>query len=144
MCTVRCPIQVEVQGNRVNFIQGNPHRGTGGALCARGGAGAALIEDSERPQYPMIRTGNRGEGQWRQASWEEALDYTASRLKEVMGTWGGKTVLFSDRGGPFRDLHQAFVRGIGSPTIPTTILPVPEMSARGAPGIRLRAQGTGL
>ena len=32
-----------------------------------------------------------------------------------MGRYGRKTVLFSDRGGPFRDLHQAFMRGLGSP-----------------------------
>ncbi|MGO8763487.1 MAG: molybdopterin-dependent oxidoreductase [Desulfobaccales bacterium] len=116
MCTVRCPIQVEVVRNRVSFVQGNPHAaGINGALCARGGAGQALSEDRERPQYPLIRTGARGEGQWRQASWGEALDYTAGRLKEVMGRYGPKTVLFSDRGGPFRDLHQAFMRGVGSP-----------------------------
>jgi thiosulfate reductase/polysulfide reductase chain A len=28
---------------------------------------------------------------------------------------GERSVLFSDRGGPFTDLHQAFVRGLGSP-----------------------------
>jgi hypothetical protein len=67
MCTVRCPIQVEVIGDRIKFIQGNPHAaGLEGALCARGGAGLALVEDEERPQYPLIRTGKRGEGQWRQ------------------------------------------------------------------------------
>jgi len=116
MCTVRCPIQVEVRDNRAVFIQGNPHApGIEKALCARGSAGLALLEDTERPQYPMIRAGARGEGQWRRVSWEEALDYTAARLKEVMEKYGGKSVLFSDRGGPFRDLHQALVRGLGSP-----------------------------
>jgi thiosulfate reductase/polysulfide reductase chain A len=116
MCTVRCPIQVEVRDNRAVFIQGNPHApGIEKALCARGSAGLALLEDAERPQYPLIRAGERGEGKWRRVSWEEALDYTAARLKEVMDKHGGKSVLFSDRGGPFRDLHQAFVRGLGSP-----------------------------
>jgi thiosulfate reductase/polysulfide reductase chain A len=116
MCSVRCPIQVEVRDNRVSFFQGNPHAaGLEGALCARGGAGVALLEDNERPQHPLIRVGQRGEGKWRQVGWDEALDYTATRLKEVMGHYGAKTVLFSDRGGPFGDLHKAFVRGLGSP-----------------------------
>jgi thiosulfate reductase / polysulfide reductase chain A len=115
MCTVRCPIQVEVTGNKIDFIEGNPHAGLEGGLCARGSAGLALIEDPERPQYPMIRAGERGEGKWRRVSWDEALDYTAERLKEVMERYGSKSVLFSDRGGPFRELHQAFVRGLGSP-----------------------------
>jgi thiosulfate reductase/polysulfide reductase chain A len=116
MCTVRCPIQVEVTGDKIDFLQGNPHAaGLEGGLCARGSSGLALIEDPERPQYPMIRDGERGEGKWRRVGWDEALDYTAERLKEIMARHGSKSVLFSDRGGPFRDLHQALVRGLGSP-----------------------------
>ena len=116
MCTVRCPIQVEVSGDKIEFLQGNPNvAGLEGGLCARGSAGLALIADDERPQYPMIRDGERGEGKWRRVSWDEALDYTAERLKDIMARHGSKSVLFSDRGGPFRDLHQAFVRGLGSP-----------------------------
>ena len=52
-----------------------------GALCAKGTAGLALLHDHERPQYPMIRTGPRGAGQWRRASWDEALEYVADKLK---------------------------------------------------------------
>ncbi len=53
MCTVRCPIQVEVQHQRVSFIQGNPHAaGLEGALCARGGAGLALLEDDNVRNTP--------------------------------------------------------------------------------------------
>ncbi len=116
MCTVRCPIQVEVSGDKIEFLQGNPNvAGLEGGLCARGSAGLALIADDERPQYPMIRDGERGEGKWRRVSWDEALDYTAERLKDIMARHGSKSVLFSDRGGPFRDLHQAFLRGLGSP-----------------------------
>lgn len=113
MCTVRCPIEVDIQDGRIKFIQGAAS--IGGGLCARGSAGLALIEDDERPQYPMIRDGARGEGKWKKVSWDEALDYTANRLKELMDKYGPRTVLFSDRGGPFLDLHQAFVRGLGSP-----------------------------
>ena len=116
MCSVRCPIQVEVQDGRIKFMQGNPFAaGIEGAVCARGSAGIALIDDDERPQYPMIRDGARGEGKWKKVTWDEALEYTAIRLQEVMAKYGSRTVLFSDRGGPFGDLHQAFMRGLGSP-----------------------------
>jgi len=66
MCTVRCPIQVEVKDGSLVFLQGNPHAdGIKGAVCARGSAGPALVNDNERPQFPMIREGKRGEGRWR-------------------------------------------------------------------------------
>ncbi len=116
MCTVRCPIQVETDNGQVGFIQGNPHvKGIEGALCGRGAAGKALIEDPERPRGPMIRKGARGEGKWQAVSWDEALDYTAEKLQKVIDAHGGRSILFSDRGGPFRDLHRSFVRGLGSP-----------------------------
>ncbi len=116
MCTVRCPIEAQVENGICSFLQGNPHAaGIEGSICARGAAGLALIHDDERPQYPVIRAGERGEGKWRRVSWDEALDHVADRLKSVIELHGGRSVLFSDRGGPFRDLHQAFVRGIGSP-----------------------------
>lgn len=116
MCTVRCPIQVAVENGRVTFIKGNPHiPAMKGAVCPRGAAGKALINDDERPQYPMIRTGNRGEGKWKKVSWDEAFDDVAGRLSRTSEEYGARAIAFSDRGGPFRDFHRAFLRGIGTP-----------------------------
>lgn len=116
MCTVRCPIRAEVEGGRVSRLEGNPHApGIKGSLCPRGAAGVALTFDDERPQAPLIRAGGRGEGKWRQVSWDEALDHMAGKLDAVRSRFGARAILFSDRGGPFTDLHRAFVRGLGSP-----------------------------
>jgi thiosulfate reductase / polysulfide reductase chain A len=116
MCTVRCPIKVNVRNGKVVFIQGNPHMpAMKGAVCPRGAAGTGLIYDSERPQTPLIRKGERGEGRWRKATWEEALDHVADRLNQIKDTYGARAIALTDRGGPFRDLHRAFLRGIGTP-----------------------------
>jgi thiosulfate reductase / polysulfide reductase chain A len=116
MCTVRCPIRVHVENGQVSFIEGNPHvPAMKGAVCPRGAAGIALVNDNERPQTPLIREGERGEGKWRSASWEEAFDYVADKLGQVKETYGAKAIAFTDRGGPFRDLHRAFLKGIGTP-----------------------------
>ena len=116
MCTVRCPIKVTVEDGQVKFLEGNPHvPAMKGAVCPRGAAGNALITDPERPQMPMIRVGARGEGKWRKVSWDEAFDYVADKLKEVKDKYGAKGIALTDRGGPFRDMHRALLRGIGSP-----------------------------
>ena len=116
MCSVRCPIMVEVEGDRVVWISGNPHdAGMGTALCAKGIAGRALLDDTERPLSPMIREGERGAGRWRSVSWEEALDYVAEKLKTIIEQYGGRAVLLSDRGGPFGEYRKAFLKAIGSP-----------------------------
>ena len=57
MCSVRCPIRVEVVDGKAEYIEGGaPLKGS---LCPRGAAGTALTYDQERPQYPMVRTGKR-------------------------------------------------------------------------------------
>lgn len=114
MCTVRCPIYVESENDRVTWIEGNPHL-LGGALCAKGSAGPALREDHERPQQPLIRVGARGAGRWREASWEEALDYVAEKLADIKAEHGAESVVLSSRGGPWQSMYKAFIHAFGSP-----------------------------
>ena len=116
MCAVRCPMEVTVEDGRVTWLQGNTHdQALGASLCAKGAAGLFLESDDERPQTPLIRAGERGGGQWRRASWDEALDYIAGKLTETIDVFGGRGIALSDRGGPFTDLTQTFVRALGSP-----------------------------
>jgi thiosulfate reductase/polysulfide reductase chain A len=116
MCTVRCPIRVEVENDKVTWIEGNPYvPGIEGAICAKGSAGLALLNDTERPQYPMIRTGPRGAGQWRRATWEEALDYVAYKLKAIIDEFGGQSVVFGERTNLNTHISKTFMKAIGSP-----------------------------
>jgi thiosulfate reductase/polysulfide reductase chain A len=89
--------------------------GIRGALCTRGTAGIAAVNDEERPQFPMLRKGERGQGHWQRLSWEQALAHAAEKLDKVRASHGGQSILWSDTGGPFSDLRQALVRGLGSP-----------------------------
>lgn len=114
MCTVRCPIRVESEGEKITWIEGNPHL-LDSALCAKGSAGVALYNDSQRPQNPLIRVGARGAGRWRDASWEEALDYVAGKLKTIKETYGPEAVVLSSRGGPWQAMYKAFIHAYGSP-----------------------------
>lgn len=58
MCSVRCPIKVTVDNGQVQFIQGNSHvPGIGDSICPRGVAGISLVNDTQRVQSPMIRSG---------------------------------------------------------------------------------------
>lgn len=116
MCAVRCPIQVDVEDGRVVWIQGNENdTAMGSSLCAKGAAGIPFEYDDERPQYPLIRNGPRGSGEWRRSSWEEALDYITKGLNAVITSYGSRGIVLSDRGGPFSDLSQSFLKALGSP-----------------------------
>jgi thiosulfate reductase/polysulfide reductase chain A len=106
---------VEVEDNRVKHVWGNPHVHGGQWLCPRGAAGKALLYDNERPQQPLIRDGERGSGKWRKASWDEAYDYIAGKLKTIIEKYGAKSVVCSDRGGPMTEFERTFMAAIGSP-----------------------------
>ena len=116
MCSVRCPIKVNVENGQVVWIEGNPHvPGIEGSLCARGAAGIALLNDSERLQSPMIRTGPRGSGKWRQASWDEALDMVAQKLQEIAEKHGGQSVVLGERTQLSTHVSKTFLKAINSP-----------------------------
>jgi thiosulfate reductase/polysulfide reductase chain A len=114
MCTVRCPIRVEIENGVATWIEGNPFI-LGGALCGKGSAGLSFHYEEERPKGPMIRQGFRGGGQWKRVTWDTALDYVADKLEGIIDQYGGRSVFLSCRGGPFLDLPKSFLRAIGSP-----------------------------
>ncbi|WP_027717744.1 molybdopterin-dependent oxidoreductase [Desulfovirgula thermocuniculi] len=116
MCTVRCPIKVTVENGEVKLIEGNPHAaGIEGSICPKGAAGVALLNDSQRLKKPLIRSGPRGSGQWREVSWDEALDYVAQRLKEIKEKYGGRSIALAERAHLNSHISKTLVRALGSP-----------------------------
>ena len=116
MCSVRCPIRVLVKDDQVKWIEGNPHvAGMEGSLCPKGSAGIALLNDHQRLQSPMIRSGPRGSGQWRKASWDEALDYVAEKLKAIVQAHGPESVAMGERTHLATHVSKTFMKALGSP-----------------------------
>jgi thiosulfate reductase/polysulfide reductase chain A len=116
VCTNKCGAFARVVDGKVVKLDGNPdHPKSKGRLCARGQAMIQVTYDPNRLKYPLIRSGPRGSGQWRRASWEEALDYTAEKLLSLKEKYGPQGVMFSSTEGFqehfFMDLAEAF----GSP-----------------------------
>ena len=61
--------------------------------CLRGQAMTHLIYGPDRIRTPLIRTGERGEGKWKAATWDEALDYIAERMIRIRDTYGPESML---------------------------------------------------
>jgi thiosulfate reductase/polysulfide reductase chain A len=116
MCTSRCPIQAKVVDNQGVFITGNPNWApTGGTVCARGGSGFSQLYDPQRLQKPLIRVGERGEGKWKEASWEEAYDYVAAKMKGIKEKFGPESMAFACRKGPHMAYLYTLAKAYGSP-----------------------------
>jgi thiosulfate reductase/polysulfide reductase chain A len=99
MCFWRCGALAEVANGRVVRIEGNPdHPLTNGRLCARGNAGTELLYDPDRLKFPMVRTGQRGQGEFQRVTWDQALDLFAKRLLELKQKYGPESVAFFPHG----------------------------------------------
>ena len=63
--------------------------------CQKGACYAAeYVNGDRRIKYPLIRTGARGEGNWRRASWDEALTLIADKVLDTIDTHGPDALTF--------------------------------------------------
>jgi thiosulfate reductase/polysulfide reductase chain A len=74
----------------------DPH--CNGRLCPRGTGGTGMYYDKDRLKTPLIREERDGVQTFREASWDEALEYTAKRLKEVGEKHGPECVALFNHG----------------------------------------------
>ena len=120
MCVWRCGLIAKVRNGRVVKLDGNPdHPHSKGHLCVRGQSGLMNTYDPDRVLTPLIRVGKRGEGRFRKASWEEALDLTASKMLEIKNTYGPEAMVFSSTHNLSQVQFENLLYAYGSPNYGT-------------------------
>jgi sulfite dehydrogenase (quinone) subunit SoeA len=98
MCACRCGIKVHLKDGRVRWIEGNrDHPVNKGVLCAKGSAGIMQHNSPARLRKPLLRTGERGSGEFREIEWEEALSLAAGWLADIRKTDPRKLAFFTGR-----------------------------------------------
>ncbi len=96
MCVWRCGARAKIVEGRVVKLDGNPeHPHSRGNLCPRGQSGLMNTYDPDRVLTPLVRAGKRGEGLFRKASWDEALDIVASNMLKIKEKYGPESMVFS-------------------------------------------------
>jgi anaerobic dimethyl sulfoxide reductase subunit A len=76
--------------------------------CLRGRSYRQRIYSAERLLYPMLRVGKRGEGKFKRISWDEALNYVASKMVEIKDKYGPTALLDqSYAGASYGVLHKS-------------------------------------
>jgi complex iron-sulfur molybdoenzyme family reductase subunit alpha len=62
--------------------------------CQKGACFVEYVYGAQRLKYPLIRAGERGEGKWRRATWDEALELIAGKLLDNVYRYGPDTNTF--------------------------------------------------
>ena len=118
ICPARCGIRGRVVDGRLVRISGNRlHPMSRGGLCPRGIAGVQTLYHPERIAGPLVRTGPRGSGQWKEIPREEAIAQLSERLGELRaaGRPESLAVLAGYCAGTMRDVWHQFMQAFGSP-----------------------------
>ncbi|MDQ2803620.1 MAG: molybdopterin oxidoreductase family protein [Pseudomonadota bacterium] len=93
-CPSTCALTVEVlDGRRIGAVRGAAENTyTAGVICSKVSRYAERIHHPDRLTQPLLRSGPKGSGQFREIAWDEALDRTAEALADVAARHGAETV----------------------------------------------------
>ena len=94
-CGVGCQLTYNVKDNRILHVEGRDGPSNRGRLCVKGRYGFDYVHHRQRLTYPLIRKPDVPKSAeftmdpahpleyFREATWEEALDLAAGRLREI-------------------------------------------------------------
>ena len=158
-CGVGCLLTYNVRGNRIVSVDGRDGPANHGRLCVKGRFGFDYVHSPQRLTVPLIRKAgvgkdpqaldglNRDTADWsavfREASWDEALDLAAGKLKHLRDTHGTKSLAgFGSAKGSNEEayLFQKLVRtGFGS----NNVDPCPRLCHASSVAALLEGVGSG-
>jgi formate dehydrogenase major subunit len=103
-CGVGCQLTYNVRDNRIVYVQGRDGPANSSRLCVKGRYGFDYIQHKHRLTTPLIRKPGVAKHKdfvvdpenwrdvFREATWEEALDFAAKGLRDTRDTYGKRAL----------------------------------------------------
>jgi anaerobic selenocysteine-containing dehydrogenase len=93
-CPSTCALEVELLApDRIGRVRGAKSNSyTDGVICAKVARYADRVHHPDRLLKPLIRAGAKGDGNWKEASWEAVLDLVAEKFEAAEAKHGSETV----------------------------------------------------
>ena len=93
-CPDSCGWVATSEDGVLTSLKGNPeHPFSKGELCPKVNKFVGRVNHDDRVLHPLIRTGAKGAGEFRQATWDEALELITSEFVRVRDEHGGEAIL---------------------------------------------------
>lgn len=125
-CPDSCGLRVELVDGRVVKMMGDPeHPFTRGTLCPKMAHYERTVYSPERLTHPLIRTGEKGSGQFQAITWDEAVAHITDRWKDQIRQFGAETILPYSYAGTMgivqRNCGESFFHRLGASRLARTI-----------------------
>ena len=105
-CPDTCSFSIDVENDMITKVRGsdaNPY--TAGAVCDKVVKYYPdFVHGEARLRQPLMRTGERGSGEFETTSWEKALSFIAEKTKANIAQYGPESVLPFNYAGPHGQL----------------------------------------
>lgn len=95
-CGVGCNFYIKTEGGLpVGVVPSKNHPVSRGRLCVKGWTAYEFITHPHRLKTPLLRMVRRfGQADFKPASWDKALKFTAKKLTEILEKYGPESVAF--------------------------------------------------
>ncbi len=125
-CPDTCGLLVEVENDRAVSVKGDPdHPMTQGFLCAKMNNYPKTVHHPGRLLKPLLRTGEKGAGEFREISWDEATALIAERWRTIIAESGAEAILPYSYAGTMgllqRNAGHSFFHYLGASRLERTI-----------------------
>lgn len=111
VCPGGCQVEVELEDKKIKDLK--PLKDAPfSSLCLRGKYASEVVYSNDRIKTPLIRTGKKGEGKFREATWNEALDFIAKSIKDVRDKYGPRSLISHTGRGTFEVSVREMVTGM--------------------------------
>ncbi len=118
MCPSGCGMLARVVDGNLVKMEGSPmHPINLGALCPKGQASPELLYNPDRLTGPKMRVGEHGANEWKDISWQEAIELVAEKLTALREASKPEhtAFLYGETRGQMRGFIERFMKAIGSP-----------------------------
>lgn len=120
ICPYGCAVVTRLKDGRLDDIKADTSNPQGG-LCVRGKAAKEIVYSPDRLNTPLVRCGEKGEGRFRAASWEESLNLIAESMLKIKNQFGAESMVYYYGQGAFeqamQDNYRDWLLHFGSPNI---------------------------
>jgi len=92
ICPGGCGVNIELLDGKIDKISPLKDHPIG-VVCVRGLHAREIVYSKDRLRYPLLRTGEKGEGRFERIPWDDALDRIAHAFQKIKKDFGAEAVM---------------------------------------------------